>query len=337
MNPADDLHPLLFQPIFKEKVWGGRRLEQLKKALPADVPIGESWEIADLDSTSPTGGGGDAAHSIIINGSQAGMPLRDVVNEWGANLLGNAQPTAAGGFPLLIKFLDASDNLSVQTHPSPAFAQSHVGADLKHEAWCVIAAEPGAVIYRGLHAGVTREEVRRRINDGSLADALVKIPSKTGEIIHLPSGCVHALGAGVLVAEVQTPSDTTYRLYDWGRSGRTLHIEESLACAFDEAGRQTVPVDLLPAPSMDTVTTDAFSIQRTEHRKDESAPIALAGKSPCVWMILDGEVTIESARSAFEPVHLQTGSVSLLPAKLTGASAHFTRNTSLLSITIPTV
>jgi mannose-6-phosphate isomerase len=228
---------LTFEPILKEKVWGGRRLERWGKRLPRDVPIGESWEVADLSATSAGGGGGGEARSVIAGGALAGETLHGAMGRWGADLLGGAGPSPEGGFPLLVKLLDAREHLSVQVHPSPEYAAAYPGAHLKTECWYVLEAEPGSVIYKGVREGVTRADFERALRAGrgeGVVELLGSVPAVVGACHNLPSGTVHALGAGVLVAEVQTPSDTTFRVYDWaaeyGRAGRELHVEQALSC-----------------------------------------------------------------------------------------------------------
>lgn len=200
------------------KVWGGDRLARFGKHVRAGDRVGESWEVADLDETSASGAGGGAARSVIENGPLAGKTLREVMGK---------------PFPLLVKFLDAQENLSVQVHPSIAYAKSHPGAHIKTECWYILEARPGSVIYKGVREGVTREVFERHLRDGDwsrVVQDLEAVPAVAGEMHNLPSGTVHALGAGVVVAEVQTPSDTTFRVYDWGRQGRALHIDEAMEC-----------------------------------------------------------------------------------------------------------
>jgi len=223
-------YPLVLEPILMPKVWGGRRLERFGKHLPPGQMIGESWELADLGATSASGGGGGAARSKISNGPLAGKTVHDAMEAWKSDLLGDAAPARDGGFPLLVKFLDARENLSVQVHPSPAYAAAHADAHLKTESWYILDAEPGSVIYKGIKPGVTRDEFARHITEGTVVSDLIAVPAVVGECHNLPSGTCHALGAGVLVAEVQTPSDTTFRVFDWGRVGRELHVEQSLEC-----------------------------------------------------------------------------------------------------------
>jgi mannose-6-phosphate isomerase len=223
------LYPLTFQPIFKERVWGGRNLERLyRKALPPAVPIGESWEITDRP---------DAA-SVVANGPLAGKDLRWLMEHYPKELLGNAR-TQNGRFPLLIKLLDAQEKLSLQVHP-PARVAARSGGEPKTEMWYIADARPGAELYAGLRRGVTRAEFERRINDGTVADCFHRLPVKPGDVMFLPSGRVHAIGAGLVILEIQQNSDTTYRVFDWNRPGldgqpRELHVEQSLQCIdFDD-------------------------------------------------------------------------------------------------------
>ncbi|MCB9838030.1 MAG: class I mannose-6-phosphate isomerase [Phycisphaeraceae bacterium] len=307
------LYPLLLTPILKSKVWGGRRLGSLGKPLPPDEPIGESWELADLDSTSPSGGGGDAAHTIVRNGALAGSTIRRVMRAWGADLMGALDAT--GPFPLLVKYLDANTNLSVQVHPSAAYAAAHEDAQLKTESWYVVAADPGAVIYAGIQPGITPERFAELARNGGIESALVPIPISAGDCFNLPSGTVHALGAGALVAEVQTPSDTTFRLYDWGRQGRELHTEQAIECA--EVGALRID---RKAPSPDDfserlVVTEFYIIDE-RRGPARRVPLALPAAAPRVLMCIRGSAAIESGAQTFDRTGLQAGDTALLPAKL---------------------
>jgi mannose-6-phosphate isomerase len=217
------LYPLTFHPIFMERVWGGRKLAELYgKRLPADLPIGESWEICDRPG----------AVSVIANGAHAGKDLHWAVREFGASLLGDAS-APNGRFPLLIKLLDAQEKLSLQVHPPPAKAAELAG-EPKTEVWYIAEAAPGATLYAGLKKGVTRGEFETRIRDGTVDECLHQVHVAQGDSMFLPSGRVHAIGAGLVICEVQQNSDTTYRVFDWNRVGldgkpRSLHIRESLA------------------------------------------------------------------------------------------------------------
>jgi len=215
------LYPMVFHPIFKERVWGGRTLETLYgKRLPSGVPVGESWEISDRP--------GD--ESAVANGPLAGRTLRWVMEHHSADLLGDAAPAAGGRFPLLCKILDARDKLSLQVHP-PAHAQQL--GEPKTEMWYIAAAEPDAELFVGLKQGMTRTAFEESISAGCVADCFHRIAVHTGDAMFLPSGRVHAIGAGLVIFEIQQNSDTTFRVYDWDRPGldgkpRDLHVRESL-------------------------------------------------------------------------------------------------------------
>jgi len=218
------LYPLVFQPIFKDRIWGGRELERIfGKKIPAAQPIGESWEISDRP--------GDA--SIIVNGPLAGKNLRWLMENHAAEILGDAKPAAGGRFPLLCKILDAREKLSLQVHP-PASKAAELKGEPKTEMWFIADAAPDASLYVGLKRGVTRAEFEQKIADGSVADCFHRIPVKAGDTMFLPSGRVHAIGDGLVIFEIQQNSDTTYRVFDWNRVGldgkpRELHIAQSLA------------------------------------------------------------------------------------------------------------
>ncbi len=218
------LYPLTFHSIFKERVWGGRNLEHLyQKSLPPDAPIGEAWEITDRAE----------GVSVIANGPLAGKDLRWLMERHAVELLGSAQ-SQSGHFPLLIKILDAREKLSLQVHP-PATVAAKLGGEPKTEMWFIADARPGAELYVGLRRGVTRAEFERRIKDGTVAECFHRLPVRSGDAMFLPSGRVHAIGAGIVIFEIQQNSDTTYRVFDWNRAGldgkpRELHVEQSLQC-----------------------------------------------------------------------------------------------------------
>src|SRR5436190_8502996 len=217
------LYPLTFHPIFKERVWGGRKLELLyHKPLPPDTTIGESWEISDRP--------GDV--SVVANGPLEGKDLHSVMEAHGDELLGETH-SLNGRFPLLIKILDAQEKLSLQVHP-PAHKAESLGGEPKTEMWYIADAAPDAELFVGLRQGVTRQEFEQKIEAGTVAECFHRIKVARGDAIFLPSGRVHAIGAGLVIFEIQQNSDTTYRVFDWNRVGldgkpRPLHIRESLA------------------------------------------------------------------------------------------------------------
>ena len=307
------LYPIVFQPIFKERIWGGRAIERLYgKKLPASVPIGESWEISDRP--------GDA--SVIANGPLAGKDLRWLLEHHERELLGKAK-SANGRFPLLIKILDAQEKLSLQVHP-PANKAAELKGEPKTEAWYIADAAPGAELYVGLKSGVTRAEFETKIKTGAVAECFHRVPVKAGDTMFLPSGRVHAIGAGLVIFEIQQNSDTTYRVFDWNRVGldgkpRELHVAESLA-SIDFA-------DFEPALAGDAFTNETKGKQRRlvddalfaidEFRVDAVAEFALGSDKPQVVSLVKGKLSM--AGNSTE-VALSPGGFGLMPANVTGAS-----------------
>ncbi len=220
---APKAYPLCFQPLYKERIWGGRKLASLPgRELPAGIPVGESWEVTDR----PEG------VSVVLNGPDRDRTLRSLMEERRDWLTGGLA-AAEGRFPWLVKYLDAREDLSLQVHP-PTHHAGELGGEPKTEMWYLLEAEPGARLYTGLRRGVTRDEFERRSRDGTVASLFHVHPVTAGDAMFLPSGRVHALGGGNLVFEVQQNSDTTYRVFDWNRVGadgrpRELHLERSLA------------------------------------------------------------------------------------------------------------
>ncbi len=334
------LYPLLFSPIYKEKVWGGRTLERLGRTLPGDAStrIGESWELVDLGATSASGGGGSPERSVVVNGPLAGRTLHQLMDEYGAGLIGDLPPSEFGEFPLLVKFLDARENLSVQVHPSPAYADANDDAYLKSEAWYVLDCEPGSVIYKGLQPGVTAEQFRAALEtntDEAVVPLLITVPAKPGDCHYLPSGTCHALGAGVLVAEVQTPSDTTFRVYDWGRVGRELHIEEAMQCidfgppATDSYEPGTV-VRGAVAETTSLVRCEYFDIDRVS--LPAGRELEIAPDQPTVWMVLEGSGRIWGGETE---VVFSRGQTLLLPPGMKHDRVMFDGAATWLEVTFP--
>jgi mannose-6-phosphate isomerase len=215
------LQPLVFAPVFMERVWGGRRLEMLYgKRLPPGARIGESWEIVDRPE----------AQSIVGEGPWVGATLHDLWLDRRGAVFGDVAD--APRFPLLIKLLDAQEKLSLQVHP-PAEIAAELGGEPKTEFWYIADATEGAEVYVGMKTGSSREAFAEAIARGDAEEHVHRVPVKTGDAMFLASGRVHAIGAGNLIVEVQQNSDTTYRVFDWNRSShdgtqRTLHVEQAL-------------------------------------------------------------------------------------------------------------
>ncbi len=225
------LTPLRFEPVFRRYLWGGRKLGTLLgKPIGEGGDYAESWEVVDRSQDQ----------SRVAYGPLAGKTLGELVAAYGAELLGQDHPQ--GRFPLLLKFLDCEKVLSVQVHPDDATAARLNPPDLgKTEAWVVLAAEPGSFIYAGLKRGFDRAALAREVQRGTCELCLHRIEPKAGDCIFLPAGAIHALGAGLVIAEIQQSSDATFRLFDWNRRGsdgqpRPLHIEQSLEAIDYELG-----------------------------------------------------------------------------------------------------
>ena len=318
------LYPLRFVPIFRHYLWGGRRLASvLGKPLPPDENAAESWEIVDRG----------ADQSLVAAGPLAGVALGQLVRERGPELLGCHSPQPR--FPLLFKFLDAHQWLSLQVHPNDEQASRLDPPDLgKTEAWVILAAEPGSYLYAGLKRGFDRAALAREVARGTPHLYIERFEPAPGECYFLPAGTPHALGPGLLVAEIQQSSDVTYRLFDWNRLGpdgrpRALHVEAALD-AIDynrvvtnpqraqkmsgtfSAGKRS-PASLCVEKVPDTfcerlVECEAFVLDRWQ--LDE--PRSLGGDERChIVAVLSGAIDLvgDAARAP-----LKTGDVALLPA-----------------------
>jgi len=337
-------YPLIFQPVLLEKIWGGDSLQAVGKAVAKGARVGESWEVADMQATSASGAGGGAIVSRIANGQLQGKSLHDALAMWGAGLIGPtaASKTPATSFPLLVKFLDARENLSVQVHPSPAYAASHRGAHLKTECWFILAAAPGSRIYAGVKEGVTPLEFARAVRSGRAVDLLASHAAVPGLCFNLPSGTVHALGAGVLVAEVQTPSDTTFRLDDWGRVGRELHIEQALKCI--EVSPAPTPIQLGDGTQGMVLITEFFTVARMRFAPGQTRMLGLNDRCAIV-MTLGGSGMIQLGDDAMEPktdfkadpCPLALGTSCVIPAAISNRAVFRAHAEGELDVLVATV
>ena len=225
------LYPLKFKPLYKDYVWGGRNLASLGKKLPETGIAAESWEVS-CHKNGP---------SIIANGEYEGTSLPELVKKLGRRLVGNSLPQKdVDKFPLLIKFIDAENNLSVQVHPDDAYAFKNENGEYgKNEMWYIINAKPGAKLVYDVVPGTTREKFAAAVAENRVEDCLKTIEVSAGDVVNIPAGLVHAIGRGIMLAEIQQSSDTTYRIYDYGRKGRPLHIAKALdVIDFNSAGRK---------------------------------------------------------------------------------------------------
>lgn len=270
-------HPLTFAPLYKERVWGGRALsEKLRRELPTgETPIGESWELVDRPDDQ----------SIVDHGPHAGVSLHELWQRHREPVFGPAAPDTER-FPLLAKILDAREKLSVQVHP-PADVAVELQGEPKTEMWYLLDAEPQADLYAGFRRGVSREDFAAALRENRCAELLHRIPVEAGDAIFIPSGRCHAIGAGCLIVEIQQNSDTTYRVFDWNRTGadgrpRALHVAESLA-SIDFTDHE--PALLEPAGEV-LVRCPYFQVERW--RLD--APRRDAEPVGAIYTVLDGVI-----------------------------------------------
>jgi len=217
-----ELYPLKFNAIYKDYIWGGRNLEKLGKIIGQEEIVAESWEVADHDEDV----------SIVKNGHLEGKSLRELIELYGEDI---CPKTDNGRFPIIMKYLDANKRLSVQVHPDDEYARTHESPlELgKNECWFILDAPPGAELILGIKKGLTKEDFKKLIEENRLEEGLNRLPISRGDFIFIRSGTVHALLEGVVVCEILQNSDTTYRLYDWGRVGqdgqpRPLQIDKAL-------------------------------------------------------------------------------------------------------------
>lgn len=307
------MYPMKFQPLYKERIWGGTRLRSLfGKNLTGDQ-IGESWELS----------GHEQGLSIVANGSFAGKTINEVIALAGTALLGEKYQ-GKNEFPLLIKLLDAQDNLSIQVHPTDEFAAQFEEGTGKSEAWYVVHADPGAKIVYGLQAGVTKAMLSQAIVRQELPDLLREVPVAVGDMIYVPAGTIHALCSGVVVYEVQQTSDLTYRLYDYNRRDaqgkpRQMHIQKGLdAVVFPQ------PVD--DHFCREKLSSPYFSLQKL--RVHRSLPIEPQG-SFIIYCVIAGTGHIDFSEGNLSIV---AGDTVLIPAAL--GPAQIAGELELLKVTL---
>ena len=323
------LYPLTFTSILSAKPWGGRRLAAYGKPLPQDVLVGESWELADLDR--------DAVHSVeesqtkVKSGQLAGATLSELIASFGSDLMGDVE---GDRFPLLVKFLNAEQNLSVQVHPTADYVATHPDTHLKTESWYIVDAHPTATMYLGFRPDVTRSQIEKAIGTAALVALLNEVPAAPGTVHHLPAGTVHSLGAGILVAEIQTPSDTTFRMYDWadeyGHKPRSLHLEEALSTMTLGPVAPTAPYVIGPN-SRRLIETPGYTI--TEHVGSEGSDGFALRDCMRVLIAADGDASLWYADDHYS---LHRGDTMIIPA----AIASQTRivpdaDARLLDVTVP--
>jgi mannose-6-phosphate isomerase len=299
-----ELYPLLFHPIYQEKVWGGRKLAILEnRVLPEGRPIGETWDVI--------------SYSEVRNGPLAGSQLNEVVELWRHTLVGERVWERYGeDFPLLVKLLDANATLSIQVHPNDA-AACHLGETFgKTESWYVLHADPGAALIHGFDRPADYATVMRAIRDNTIPDLFHVVEVQAGDVVFVPAGTVHGLKAGLVVYELQQRSDTTYRLYDWGRP-RELHVDQAMG-VLDYTVWPEHKQRPLPVPNED----GRFYLLACRHfaleRWDLTAPMRWEtdGETFSLLTPIDGDLRLQYGFDGDEELTIPKGETALIPADL---------------------
>ncbi|MGA0368642.1 MAG: type I phosphomannose isomerase catalytic subunit [Kiritimatiellia bacterium] len=305
--------PIRFRPVYQPYIWGGDKFRRLlgRQDTPEGI-VAESWEIS-----SRTDGMG-----MVAEGSLAGKSFAELLTQDPRGILGSR--VARNDFPLLIKVLDAAQTLSVQVHPNDETAAQY-GGEAKTETWYILQADPGACVYCGIRDGVSPEQFRVAIAENTLEPLLKKIPVKAGDAIFVPGGRVHAIASGCLLLEVQQNSNTTYRIYDWGRvgadgKGRELHIDQALQVSIfrveEEALTPALPLESLAGmPREQIMKSPYFLLEKLS--LTQSATLPACPESFQVLFAIDGDAEVSAGG---ESVRVQKGSSVLLPAAAPEAS-----------------
>ena len=305
------LYPLLFQPNLHTVVWGGNQLRPYKGLAPSDEPIGESWEVSAVPTST----------SIISNGVYAGKDLVSVINEHPDAILGKkVNEKYHGQLPLLVKFIDAKHDLSIQVHPNDEMAMREHGKMGKSEMWYIIKADKGAHLYAGFNQQITPYEYQKRVEDGSITEVLADHKVKAGDVFYLPAGRVHAICGGVMLAEVQQSSDVTYRIFDYNRPGmdgkpRELHTElaaKALDFHVESSYRTDYPETTNRA--VQVIDTPFFDVRVMEINKSKHRDMRKYG-SFVISMCLEGDCQIR-VRSTDDIIELKAGHSTLIPAEI---------------------
>lgn len=304
-------YPLLFEPNLHTVIWGGNQLRPYKGLTSSDEPIGESWEVSAVPS-SP---------SIIANGEQKGKDLISVISEDPVAILGKKVAQKYNGeLPLLVKFIDAKRNLSIQVHPNDEMAMREHGMSGKSEMWYVLKADEGAHLYAGFKKEITPEEYRQRIANDTITEVLADHQVKAGDVFFLPAGRVHAICGGIMLVEVQQSSDVTYRIYDYNRPGmdgkpRELHTElaakaldfhaiDNIRSAY--TGCTNKAVQIVDSSYFDVNIIEVTQSLHRDMREYESFIIAVCVEGDCKIRV----------RSTGDEILLKEGNSTLIPAAI---------------------
>ena len=303
------MYPLKFEPILKQTLWGGEKIIPFKHLNETLSNVGESWEVSAVEGSE----------SVVSYGPDKGMTLPEMVRHYKEELVGEANYARFGDkFPLLIKFIDAKLDLSIQVHPDDALARKRHNSFGKNEMWYVISADPGAKLISGFSQEITAKEYKERVHDGTFAEVLQSCPIQPGDVFYVPAGRVHGIGAGAFVAEIQQTSDITYRIYDYNRkdkNGKTreLHttqavdainfsdVQDDFRTAYDRV--QNEPVEVVACPYFTTSVYDMTEEITCDYSELDSFVIFICTEGAC--RLRDNEE---------HEVTLQAGETVLLPA-----------------------
>jgi mannose-6-phosphate isomerase len=301
-------YPLVFTPILQDRIWGGTKLRtDLGKDIPTET-TGESWELSAVEGNV----------SVVKNGALAGTPLTDLLEQYPDDILGTAVHAKFGKqFPLLFKFLDAREDLSIQVHPNDELAKKRHNSFGKTEMWYVMQADPGSRIIVGFNHKSSPEEYLEKLESKQLIDILNQVPAEKGQVFFLETGTIHAIGAGIVIAEIQQTSDITYRIYDWDRvdangNGRQLHVEEALdAMNYNETDTQK---HYTTEVNKSNTTVDCPYFTTNYLPLDGTAEISRSGESFTVYICTEGEFTVDIAGETYA---FKKGDTVLVPAAVT--------------------
>jgi mannose-6-phosphate isomerase len=298
-------YPLVFTPILQDRIWGGTKLRtDLGKDIPTET-TGESWELSAVAGNV----------SVVKNGALAGTPLTDLLEQYPDDILGTAVHAKFGKqFPLLFKFLDAREDLSIQVHPNDELAKKRHNSFGKTEMWYVMQADPGSRIIVGFNHKSSPEEYLEKLESKQLIDILNQVPAEKGQVFFLETGTIHAIGAGIVIAEIQQTSDITYRIYDWDRvdangNGRQLHVEEALdAMNYNETDTQK---HYTKEVNKSNTTVDCPYFTTNFLPLDGTATVSRSGESFTVYICTEGAFTIDIEGETYV---FKKGDTVLVPA-----------------------
>ena len=322
------LYPLKFTPIMKEKIWGG---EKLKSVLNKDIPsnkTGESWELSGVK--------GDI--SIVSEGELSGKDLSYILSEYKEELVGNRVYTQFGDeFPLLIKFIDAQDDLSIQVHPNDELAAERHNSFGKTEMWYVINSDEGSELISGFNKSITKEEYLDKLNNNKITEVLNSEIAKEGDVFFIPVGRVHAIKSGILLAEIQQTSDITYRIYDWDRvdsngEGRELHTEYALD-ALDFNKYDNYKTEYTISDNNRTLLEQSPYFETSIFKLTDSKKISYKSlDSFVIFMAMEGEVNMIYPNGV---LNIKMGETVLLPANITEIEFEVISEAKLLEVYLP--